>query len=131
VNLGRPFILTRAGRHRSARTEDGVERSSYDSEVRRSVVIKVVEVEALPNYRIRLRFEDGVEGVADLSGFVGRGVFRMWSEAGCFERVRIGTRGEVRWSDEVVLCPDALYLEVSGKSVEDVFPNSREISLGA
>ena len=28
-------------------------------------------------------------------------------------------------------CPDAVYLEITGKFVEEVFPNAKEISLGA
>ena len=94
-------------------------------------MIKAVQVEALPELRVRVRFEDGVEGIADLSRFSGKGVFRIWNEEGLFERVRIGSSGEVEWSDEVAICPDALYLEVTGKSVDQVFPNAKEISLGA
>jgi hypothetical protein len=93
--------------------------------------MKAVEVEALPDLRIRVRFEDAVEGVADLSRFAGKGVFRIWDEEGGFERVRIGSSGEIEWSEEVAICPDALYLEITGKSIEEVFPNSKEISLGA
>jgi hypothetical protein len=94
-------------------------------------VIKAVQVEALPGHRIRIRFEDGTEGVADLDRFAGRGVFRIWEEEGAFERVRIGPRGEIEWSDEVAICPDALYLEISGKAVEEIFPNAKETSVGA
>ena len=95
------------------------------------IVIKAVKAEALPEFRIRVQFEDGVEGIADLSGFAGKGVFRIWDDEGRFNDVRIGSSGEVEWSAEVAICPDALYLEITGKSVEDVFPNAREISLGA
>ena len=75
--------------------------------------------------------EDGVEGVADLSKFAKKGVFSIWNDEGRFAEFRIGTSGEVEWSDEVAICPDALYLEITGKSVEEVFPNAKEISLGA
>ncbi len=94
-------------------------------------MMKAVKVEPLPELRVRVRFEDGIEGVADLSKFAGKGVFRIWDEEGRFERVRIGSSGEVEWSDEVAICPDALYLEITGKSVDEVFPNAKEISLGA
>jgi hypothetical protein len=94
-------------------------------------VIKAVEVEALPEYRIRVRFEDGVEGVADLSRLSSRGVFRIWDDEGRFEEVHIGTSGEIEWTAEVAVCSDAVYLEITGKSVEELFPNAKEISLGA
>ena len=58
-------------------------------------MVKAVQVEALADHRVRIRFEDGVEGIADLRGFIGRGVFRIWDEEGVFERVRIGSSGEI------------------------------------
>ena len=94
-------------------------------------MIKAVHVEALPGHHIRVRFDDGTEGVADLSRFAGRGVFRIWEEEDAFERVRIGPHGEIEWSDEVAICADALFLEISGKTVEEIFPNAKEPSLGA
>ena len=94
-------------------------------------MIKAVRVEALRDFRIRVYFEDGVEGIADLSRFAGKGVFRIWDEEGSFEAVRVGVSGEVEWSDEVAVCSDALYLEITGKPVDEVFPNVKEISLGA
>jgi len=39
---------------------------------------KVISVAALKNYRIRLQFEDRVEGEADLSHLAGKGVFAAW-----------------------------------------------------
>ena len=37
----------------------------------------------------------------------------------------IGSGGELRWSDEVDLCAEALYLEITGKTPDEVFPNLR------
>jgi hypothetical protein len=81
------------------------------------LVIRAVQVEPLEGHRVRIRFEDGVEGVADLRRFVGRGVFRLWDEEGAFERVRVGSSGEIEWSEEIALCPDALYLEITGRGL--------------
>ena len=36
-------------------------------------IVKVVKVEALGGYRLRLRFSDGVQGEYDFSGIVGEG----------------------------------------------------------
>ena len=33
--------------------------------------------------------------------------------------------GSIAWSDEVELCEDALYLRLTGKSVEEVMPAAR------
>lgn len=86
-------------------------------------MVKPVEVKALPNYRIWLRYADGVEGQVDLSDVVGKGVFQLWNDARAFEQVYLGAQGQVAWSDEIDLCPDALYLELVDKKPEQVFPN--------
>lgn len=94
-------------------------------------MFKPIDVTPLPGYKLRLRYADGVEGDVDLSGLVGKGVFRLWNDATAFEAVSIGSSGEIRWSDEVDLCADALYMEITGKSPEEVFPNLRKAKVDA
>ena len=86
-------------------------------------MLKVIQVKALPDYRLWLKFSDGIEGEVDLSPLVGKGVFALWHNVRAFQSVSIGAYGEVRWSDDVELCPDALYLEVTGQSPEQLFSN--------
>ncbi|MCU0728472.1 MAG: DUF2442 domain-containing protein [Planctomycetes bacterium] len=93
--------------------------------------MKPVRVEALEGFRLRVRFADGTEGVADLGRFAHRGVFRLWDEPGAFDRVSVGPSGEIQWSEDVALCSDALYLTISGKAVEEVFPTLGEATLRA
>lgn len=86
---------------------------------------KVTKVKALNGYRLELTFDDGVCGVVDLSELVGTGVFALWRDRHVFEQVRIGSFGELVWGDQIDLCPDSLYLRVTGKKPEDVFPALR------
>jgi hypothetical protein len=83
---------------------------------------KVSNVKVLPGYRLDLEFDDGVTGTVDLSEVVGKGVFSVWRDARFFEQVHIGSSGELVWGGKVDLCPDALYLKVTGKKPEDIFP---------
>lgn len=78
-------------------------------------MFKLLEATPLAGYRLRLRYADGVTGVVNLSHLVGKGVSELWNDPEAFARVSIGTGGELRWSDAVDLCGDALYLEVTGK----------------
>jgi hypothetical protein len=94
-------------------------------------MLKVMEVEPLPGYKLRLRYADGVAGEVDLSHLVGKGVFRLWSDPEAFRQVSVGSGGELRWSDDVDLCADALYLEMTGKRPEDVFPTLRKVTVHA
>lgn len=86
-------------------------------------MVRPEEVRALEGYRLWLRYSDGVEGEVDLSHLVGRGVFKAWRDRAFFEAVRIEEAGAIAWGEEIDLCPDALYLRLTGKSPEEVFPN--------
>lgn len=88
---------------------------------------KLVEVRTLDNYRLWLRYANGVEGVVDLSDHVGKGVFALWEEPREFAQVTIGSSGELIWNDQVDMDPDALYLRLTGKKPEDIFPRLREL----
>ena len=85
-------------------------------------MVKVTKVNVLQGYRLELAFDDGVSGVVDLSELVGKGVFALWRDRHVFEQVRIGSFGELAWDEKIDLCPDSLYLKVTGKKPEDVFP---------
>ncbi len=83
-------------------------------------MIRPIAVEPREGHRIWLRYSDGVAGELDLSHLSGRGVFAAWNEPGCFERVHIAPHRAIAWNDELELCPDALYLELTGKSLEQL-----------
>lgn len=82
-------------------------------------MLQPTAVKALPGYRLWLRYSDGTEGEVDLSDLAGRGVFTIWDQRGAFESVTIGPGRAIRWTEEVDLCPDSLYLRLSGKTPEE------------
>ncbi len=94
-------------------------------------MFKIVEAKPLADYRLWVRFEDGVEGEIDLSQLVGKGVFTLWDDAQAFQKVRIGECGQLAWDEQIELCPDAVYMQVSGKKPEDLFPNLNETEVNA
>lgn len=83
---------------------------------------KLIAVRPLPNYRLWLQYVDGSAGEVDLSDLAGRGVFRVWSRPGVFEAVSLDEQGAITWGEDLDLCPDSLYLRLTGKNPEDVFP---------
>jgi len=87
---------------------------------------KVTQAKTLDNYRLSLTFDDGVSGIVDLSDLAGKGVFASWLDPGVFENVRIGSSGELAWSEMIDICPDSLYLRITGKKPEDLFPSLRD-----
>ncbi len=83
-------------------------------------MIRPVEVEAREGYRLWLRFSDGVSGVLDLSHLVGKGMFTAWVEPEYFRKAYIAEHRAIVWDEDIELCPDALYMELTGKSLEEL-----------
>jgi hypothetical protein len=92
---------------------------------------KPIDVRALTNWEIWLRYDDGTEGTVDLSDLAGRGVFAAWSDPAFFRSVRLGRHGAIEWGTEIDLCPDALYLRLTGKSPDELFPALRSLHASA
>lgn len=88
----------------------------------KGVLPEPVEVVARNELRIWVRFDDGVSGEVDLSHLEGMGVFKAWDDRAFFEQVFIGEGGEVSWPDEIDIDPYKLYMDLTGKTVEDLFP---------
>ena len=90
-------------------------------------MIHPVEVEARGEFRVWLKFSDGAAGEIDLSHLAGQGVFAVWNEPGCFERVTLAPHRAISWGDEIELCADALYMEITGKAVEEVMGRTQTL----
>ena len=84
-----------------------------------------IRVEPREGYRIWVEYDDGACGEVDYSHKVGRGVFKVWDEPGVFEQVYITEDGAIGWSDELEVCPDAVYFRLTGKTPEEMMPGLR------
>jgi hypothetical protein len=75
----------------------------------------IVAAKASGDYRLHLRFEDGVEGVVDLANLSFRGVFEPLRDPAYFARVRVDPElGTVVWPNGADLDPDVLYGRITG-----------------
>lgn len=84
--------------------------------------MKIIGANALPGFQLALQFDNGERGVVDLTEFAGVGAFSAWEQPGVFEKVSVTADGAVEWPGNLDMCPDALYLRMTGKRPEDVFP---------
>jgi len=81
---------------------------------------------------IWLRYSDGMEGVADLSGIIGKGIFKELENREKFDAATISENGRsLAWGEDLELCADALYLKISGKKVEEIMPKARNLTMNA
>ena len=67
----------------------------------------------MSGFRIRVAYPDGTEGVIDLSGDVGRGVFMPLADEALFRTVHLGQFGQIAWSEDIEICPDAAYYDIT------------------
>jgi CubicO group peptidase (beta-lactamase class C family) len=75
----------------------------------------VAEVEALPNWRLRVRHNDGVSGIVDMAGLIhspNAGVFAALRDTALFAQVYLDL-GAVTWPGELDLAPDAMHDEIA------------------
>jgi hypothetical protein len=94
-------------------------------------MIRPTEVEPRNGFRIWLRYADGVSGEIDLSHLSGRGVFKAWEDRAFFETVHLSEAGAIAWGEEIDLCPDAMYMQLTGKSVDELKPGARATAADA
>lgn len=92
---------------------------------------KITALKILENYHVWLRFDDGVEGTVDFSHKPHTGVFAVWQDYDFFRRASIADHGALTWPGELDLCPDSLWLQVTGKTVEELFPNLKTLAAHA
>ena len=92
---------------------------------------KAVQANPLDGFRLWLKYEDGIEGIVDLSDLAGRGVFEAWSEREVFDAVTVNESGAVLWPGELDLCADALYIRLTGRQAEEIFPRLMRVPADA
>ena len=84
---------------------------------------RIISAQALPEFHLEIRFDDGVEGIVELSAEAGNGIFAAWKDPKHFASVKIDRHGRALvWPGEIDLCADALYLEITGLNTEALFP---------
>ena len=98
-----------------------------------AIFVDPIAVEPRDGYQIWVRYEDGVEGVLDLSHLAGRGVFKAWDDRAFFEGVHINEEGGcVCWgcppgSDmELDIAPETGYARLLGITREQISAMSDE-----
>ena len=70
---------------------------------------RVVEVAPLADYRLRVRFEDGLQGIVSLKEELYGPVFEPLRDPMFFAQVSIDEFGAISWPNGADLAPDALY----------------------
>lgn len=89
--------------------------------------MKAVEVFALPDYNLQVRFEDEVTGIIDLKPFVQKGIFTALQNEKLFAEVKFN-QSAIFWNEELEIDLLNVYLELSGKHFDELFPKANYAS---
>ena len=76
---------------------------------------RVADVETLPGFRLRVRFNDGTEDIVELADFInsaGAGVFAALRDEKVFQEARV-VLGAATWAGDLDLAPDAMHRAIS------------------
>src|SRR3989304_7302499 len=91
-----------------SRNNDGLDQEYPDVHRGAVIMAQPVDVKALSNFRIWLRYDDGIQGEVDLSDLAGHGVFKAWNDLVVFGSVRLGSHGAIEWESDIAICPAAM-----------------------
>lgn len=75
---------------------------------------KLSVVKPLPEYKLFVKFNDGIGGTTELSDVAGKRVFSFWNIPGNFEKIYIDKfSGAIGWNEQLDICPDPIYYELT------------------
>ena len=84
-------------------------------------MIRIVSAEPLPQYRLKVTFNDGASGIFPVEPERRGGVFLKLLDARVFNSVTINSDfGCVEWPGGIDLCPDTMHQAMTGSPSEAV-----------
>ena len=72
--------------------------------------IHVTELETLPDYKIRVKFDDGKRGVYDMAHLLDKGVFRALRDPKVFNAAWLAL-GVPNWPGNIDIAPERLWTD--------------------
>ncbi|MGH7999942.1 MAG: DUF2442 domain-containing protein [Brasilonema sp.] len=79
----------------------------------------IIAVEPRENYQLHIRFEDGIEGIVDISKLIKfTGVFAPLQDKEYFATVEVNSEvGTIQWQSGADIDPDVLYALISKQPI--------------
>jgi hypothetical protein len=85
--------------------------------------MRITACKAEEDYKLWLRFEDGLEGSVFLGNLLEIGAFQLWRDVREFEKVSVDPdTATVTWEGGIRLDPDILYHDVASRTRIDEDP---------
>jgi len=89
-------------------------------------MIRIAQAVATEGLKLKLTFENGVSGTVDFSELAKSTLFAPLTNYEFFKSVSIVRDGRaLAWGEELEICADSLFLRITGKKPEDIFPKAK------
>ncbi len=89
-------------------------------------MIRIAQAVATEGLELELTFENGVSGTVDFSELAKSALFDPLTNDEFFRSVSIIRDGRaLAWKEELEICADSLFLRITGKHPEDIFPKAK------
>jgi hypothetical protein len=91
-------------------------------------MIRIISAETLPQYRLKVIFNDGVRGIFPVEPERRGGVFLELLNAWIFNAVTVNPDfGCVEWPGGIDLCPDVMHQQITGSKSEAEFHSAASL----
>ena len=81
---------------------------------------KIKLVKAIAKYKLHVEFDDGTEGVYDVSHLAGQGIFKAWDVNNNFDKVFISKEsGAITWPGELDIDTINIYCKIKSIEVDE------------
>ncbi|MGI8951035.1 MAG: DUF2442 domain-containing protein [Chitinophagaceae bacterium] len=81
---------------------------------------KLISVKTIEKYKIHVQFNDGTEGIYDVSDLAGKGAFKSWDIDNKFFKVFINPETNViAWDEMLEIDTLNCYLQIKGITFEE------------
>jgi hypothetical protein len=88
---------------------------------------KIISVEAIEKYKLKIKFADRTSGIYDVSDLAGKGVFKIWDTNDTFFKVVVNAdSGAISWPGEIEIDTINAYCSIKGISPEAYFQNQMD-----
>lgn len=91
-------------------------------------MVRVQAARVVEAFEVELSFTDGTRKILDLARFLEGPIFEpLREEWSLFNALRVDEElGTIVWPNGADLCPDALFMEATGRTVEELFPSLKQ-----
>ncbi|MEO6673090.1 MAG: DUF2442 domain-containing protein [Ginsengibacter sp.] len=85
----------------------------------KNIIPQLKQVKALEGYKIFVEFNDGINGIIDLSKWKSNPAFVNWKIEENFKNFKITSDKKIDWGNNIEMDPDSFYLQLINKTFEE------------